>query len=302
MSTHKHYDVIIVGGSYAGLSAAMALGRSLRQVLVIDSDKPCNAPTPHSHNFLTQDGSTPSEISRIAREQVSAYETVTHLKDLAVKGGKTSDGFEIQVRSGERFTASKLIFATGISDQLPNIAGFSECWGRSVIHCPYCHGYEYHGKSTAVLSNGEPAMHYAVLVGNLTSDLTILTNGRPDFTEEQAAKLREHHIKVVDTEVSEIEHAGGNLKNVIFKGGQRLSFDALYYKPSFQQHCEIPAVLGCEINEQGYITIDQFQKTTVEGVYACGDNSSMMRSVANAVSTGNFTGAAVNKQLATDRF
>ncbi|HMJ70120.1 MAG TPA: NAD(P)/FAD-dependent oxidoreductase [Cyclobacteriaceae bacterium] len=296
------YEVIIIGGSYAGLSAAMALGRSLRQVLIVDSGEPCNAPTPHSHNFLTQDGSRPSEISRIAREQVSAYETVTFFKGLATKGGKTTDGFDVHVETGERFSAAKLIFATGIRDQLPNIAGFAACWGKSAIHCPYCHGYEFRGKSTAVLGKGEPAMHYALLVGNLTRNLTILTNGQPDFSEEQTAKLREHNITVVETEVSMIEHTDGNLENVIFKDGRKLSFDALYYKPAFQQHCRIPAALGCGINEQGYIVIDQFQKTTVDGVYACGDNSSAMRAVANAVAAGNLTGAAVNKQLAGERF
>lgn len=302
MNGPKQYDVIVIGGSYAGLSAAMALGRSLRQVLILDSDKPCNAPTPHSHNFLTHDGSTPSEISRIARQELLAYKTITSLNGLAVKGEKTAHGFDIQIETGERFSAAKLIFATGIKDQLPDIPGFSACWGKSVVHCPYCHGYEYHGKPTAILANGESTMHYALLVGNLTRNLTILTNGHADFSKEQAAKLHDHNIIVVETEVSEIEHKNGDLKNVMFKDGKKLSFDALYYKPSFQQHCEIPVALGCQLNEQGYITIDPRQKTTVDGVYACGDNSSMIRSVANAVGTGNFTGASVNGQLATERF
>jgi thioredoxin reductase len=171
-----------------------------------------------------------------------------------------------------------------------------------VVHCPYCHGYEYRGEPTAVFGNGETAMHYAFLVGNLTPDLTILTNGKPEFPEEQAAKLREHNITVIETKVSEIEHTNGDLNNVILEDGRRLPFDALYYKPSFKQNCGIPAALGCEINEQGYITVDQMQKTTIEGVYACGDNASMMRAVANAVAAGNLTGAVVNRQLATERF
>jgi thioredoxin reductase len=195
-----------------------------------------------------------------------------------------------------------LIFATGVKDQLLSIPGFSDCWGISVVHCPYCHGYEYREKRTAILANGETAMHYAILVSNLTSDLTILTNGLPDFSDEQLAKLTQHKISVVESEVTEVEHLNGNLRNVVLSDGGKIPFDALYFRPPFTQQTEIPQLLGCELNEQGYLKIDPTQKTTVEGVYACGDNSSMMRSVANAVSTGNFTGAVVNRELATERF
>lgn len=299
---NKQFDVIIIGGSFAGLSAAMALGRSLRNVLVIDSGKPCNAQTPHSHNFLTQDGNTPAEISTLARQQVSAYESVSFMTDTAVAAEKTSDGFIVRLQSGREASARKLILATGITDQLPEIPGFSECWGISVIHCPYCHGYEYRRKKTAVLANGEGAMHYAMLVGNLTKDLQIFTNGKPEFTEEQLAKLQKHNIRIEDSPIVEIEHFNGHLKNVILKGRKKLSFDALYFRPPFKQHTVIPERLGVELTEQGYIKVDAMQKTTVDGVYACGDNSSMMRSVANAVATGNMAGAAINRELATLEF
>ena len=298
----KNYDVIIIGGSYAGLSAAMSLGRSLRNVLVIDSGKPCNAPTPHSHNFLTQDGKRPSEISSIAREQLALYKTVHLHSDIAVEGKKREDGFDIIMDSGKRASAKKLVFATGINDQLLGIPGFRECWGTTVVHCPYCHGYEFRGKRTAILSNGENAMHYALLVGNLTEDLTILTNGKSEFSDEQLSKLRQHQISIEETNVKEIEHNGGHVRNVVFNDGSKRSFDAVYFRPPFRQHCDIPEALGCELNEQGYLKVDQTQKTTVEGVFACGDNSSMMRSVANAVAAGNFAGAVINRELATERF
>jgi len=300
--TNKKYDVIIVGGSYAGLSAAMSLGRSLRDVLVIDSGKPCNAPTPHSHNFLTQDGKKPSDISSIAREQVALYKTVDFHKDVAVKAIKTNDGFDIILQSGKSVFSRKLVFATGITDQLPEIPGFRECWGKSVVHCPYCHGYEYRERKTAILGNGEVAMHYALLVGNLTKELTILTNGRKDFSDDQLAKLRQHHIAIAESEIKAIEHNGGQVPTAVFKDGTKNSFDAIYFRPPFRQHCEIPEALGCELTEQGYLKADQSQKTTIDGVFACGDNSSAMRSVANAVAAGNFAGAVINRELATERF
>jgi thioredoxin reductase len=297
-----NYGVIIVGGSYAGLSAAMSLGRSLRNVLVIDSGKPCNAPTPHSHNFLTQDGKKPSEISSIAREQLALYKTVDLQNDVAVNGTKTHSGFEITFQSGRRVSGAKLVFATGIKDQLSDIPGFLECWGTSVVHCPYCHGYEYRERKTAVLGNGEVAMHYALLVGNLTKDLTILTNGKKDFSNDQLEKLNKHNIAVDESEVMEIEHDRGHVKSVVFKSGSKKSYDAVYFRPPFKQHCDIPESLGCELTDQGYLKVDQFQKTTIEGVFAVGDNSSTMRSVANAVAAGNFAGALINKELAMERF
>jgi thioredoxin reductase len=295
------YDVIIIGGSYAGLSAAMALGRSLRNVLVIDSGKPCNAPTPHSHNFLTHDGNTPSEIAATARRQVELYKTVTFLDGIAIATKQQNNLLEVIIRSGQSFTCKKLILATGIKDQLPDIEGLAACWGKTVIHCPYCHGYEYHGQRTAILANGETAMHYALLVSNLSKDLTILTNGKSDLSDEQRNKLNAHRIAVIETPVIQILHEAGNVREVVFNDSTRLSFTAIYFRPDFTQS-EIPLTLGCELTEQGYIKIDSMQKTSVSNVFACGDNSSMMRAVANVVAAGNMTGAVVNRELAAEQF
>jgi len=302
MEQNSVFDVIIVGGSYAGLSAAMALGRSLKKVLVIDSGEPCNKPTPHSHNFLTQDGKTPSEISSIAQQQVSQYKTVHFHTDVAIDGKKTAEGFEISTQSGKKFEAKKLIFATGVKDNIPNIPGFSECWGKTVIHCPYCHGYEFHGKKTGIWAPSEKAFHLAGLVNNLTQDLTMITSNKSDFTTEQVEKLQQHNIKIEGGEIHQIEHENGNMVHIVFKNGKKIQLDALYAGIPFEQHCKIPETLGCEITEQGYLKIDGLQKTTVDGVYACGDNTSPMRSVANAVQQGNFAGAVINKELTEESF
>src|SRR5688500_3542764 len=140
MIEKNSFDVIIIGGSYAGLSAAMALGRSLRNVLVIDSGNACNKQTPHSHNFITNDGNTPAEIAKKAKEQVMQYDTVKFLTGLATIARKSESGFEIETQNGEVFRSAKLLISTGISDIMPPIQGFAECWGISVLHCPYCHG------------------------------------------------------------------------------------------------------------------------------------------------------------------
>jgi thioredoxin reductase len=302
MTELKEFEVIIIGGSYAGLSAAMALGRSLRTVLIIDSGLPCNRQTPYSHNFLTQDGAKPAAIAAEAKAQVLRYNTVQFLNGLAVEGRQVEKGFIITTEAGETFQAKKLIFATGVKDIMPHIKGFTECWGISVVHCPYCHGFEIKGKKTGILANGPRAVHLASLVNNLTQDITIFTMGKSDFSPEDLGKFSQHNIKIVEAVISEVQHDHGELNQVIFDDGSRLALDALYAAVPFTQHSDLPKILGCEFTEQGYISIDGFQHTTVKGVYACGDNSVMMRSVANAVYSGNFAGAMVNKELTEETF
>ena len=302
MAKENNFEVVIIGGSYAGLSAAMALGRSLRSVLIIDSGLPCNRQTPHSHNFITQDGEKPGAIAAKAEAEVLKYSTVQFLHGLAVGAEKNEAGFLITTQEGEAIQTKKLIFATGIHDIMPGIRGFAECWGISVVHCPYCHGFELKNQKTGILANGPRAVHLASLVNNLTNDITIFTMGKADFSAEDLAKFSKHNIKIVETTISEIEHENGQLNHLVLDDGSRLDYTALYAAVPFTQHSDIPQALGCALTEQGYISIDNFQSTTVKGIYACGDNSGMMRAVANAVYGGNFAGAMVNKELTDEQF
>lgn len=302
MKDSKHFDVIIIGGSYAGLSAAMALGRALRNVLIIDSGMPCNRQTPHSHNFITQDGTEPREIAKKAKEQVLKYDTVKFLNNVAVSGKKIQNGFIITTITGETFEAKKLVFATGVKDIMPDIKGFSECWGITVIHCPYCHGYEVKQEKTGILANGNFAFHYAQLVSNWTKDLTIFTNGKSTLTQEQADKISKHNIPVIEKEISYFKHQNGNVQEIVFKDHSTFDLKAIYSRPDFEQHCKIPEMLGCELTEHGLIKVDMLQKTTVSNVFACGDNANPMRSVANAVATGNLVGAMTNNIMTEEKF
>ncbi len=302
MNTGKQFDVIIIGGSYSGLSAAMALGRSLRKVLIIDGGMPCNRQTPHSHNFITQDGKKPHEIALEAKAQVLEYDSVQFLPAKASKGKQTDSGFEIETETGQKFTAKKLIFATGIRDIMPNIKGFSDCWGISVVHCPYCHGYEIRHKKTGIMAKREHAFHLSPMVKNLTDDVTILASGKADFAPEELTKFKENDIKIIEKEVVEIEHSNGQLKHVVFADNTKESFEAVYAAIPFEQHSDIPESLGCALTEEGYIEVDMMNKTTIDGMFACGDNSSRLRSVANAVASGNIAGAVANMELANEEF
>jgi thioredoxin reductase len=302
MKDPRYFDVIIVGGSYSGLAAGMALGRAIRQVLIIDSGKPCNSQTPNSHNFLTQDGKTPGEISSLARKQVEIYDSVTLFNGLATSGRKIENGVEIQTLSGESFRSKKIIFASGIRDIMPDIDGFAECWGISVLHCPYCHGYEVRNERTGILGNGEYGFEFSNLISNWTKDLTLFTNGTSSLTREQTAKVKKNKIKIVEKKIEKLEHANGYIHNIIFRDGTKSSMKVLYSRCPFVQHCTIPKTLGCEMTDQGYIKTDSFQRSTVHGIFASGDNTTRMRTIANAVAMGTTAGMTANKEIIEEEF
>jgi thioredoxin reductase len=302
MKDFKQYDVIIVGGSYSGLAAAMSLGRALRKVLIIDSSSPCNRQTPYSHNFLTQDGKAPAEIASAARRQVEKYSTVEFFNGVVIRGAKTENGFEMHTASGDIFSAVKLIFATGIRDMLPDIDGITACWGISVLHCPFCHGYEVKGEKTGILGNGADGYELASLITNWTNDLTLFTNGTSTLTAEQTVNLKKHHIKIIETDIALLEQNEGCVQYIVFGDGSKSPVKAIYTRAPFRQHCHVPESLGCELTEDGYIKVNPLQETTINGVYACGDNTTRIRTVANAVAAGTTAGMMVSRQLIAERF
>lgn len=296
------YEVIIVGGSYAGLSAAMSLGRALRKVLIIDNGKPCNAQTLFSHNFLTRDGSTPTKLSDLAKKQVAKYSTVSFYKSIVTIVNKTEKAFEIKTEDGKILSATKLIFATGVKDLLPSIPGFAECWGISILHCPYCHGYEVRNKHTAILANGDLGFEFVKLISNWTNKIILLTNGKSTISPDQKNKIIARGFTIIENDILAFEHQNGRLRSIKFSNGDSLKIQAVYARVPFTQNCTIPAALDCEITEQGLIKTDMFYKTSQPGIYACGDCTTMFRAVSNAVSAGNITGAVVNKDLIEESF
>ncbi|MEE1946555.1 NAD(P)/FAD-dependent oxidoreductase [Pedobacter sp. KR3-3] len=295
------YDVIIIGGSYAGLSAAMALGRSLRKVLLIDAGEPCNRQTPHSHNFLTQDGETPAIISAEAKAQVLAYPTVKFYDGLAIQAEKIKQGFAISTADGQRFEARKLILAMGIKDVFPNIKGFAECWGISVLHCPYCHGYEVAKQPLGVIANGDMAFEFAKMIYNWSPELTLFTNGPSTLSQAQTEHFKAKNIKIVSTEIAELVHWDGQLKHVLLKDGTRHELKAVFGRGSLEQHTPIAAQLGCTLDQQNLIIANDGQ-TSVPGVFAAGDCAMLFRSVAGAVAMGNKAGVYANKELIEEDF
>lgn len=296
------YDVIVVGGSYSGLAATMALGRALKDVLVIDSGLPCNRQTPYSHNFITQDGRPPAAIAAVAKEQVRQYPTVSFLSDIVQEAKKTPTGFVIQTASGATYFGTRLLFATGIRDLLPPIDGLSECWGITVLHCPYCHGYEVRNQYTGIIGNGEQGFEMARLISNWTRDLTLFTNGPSSLTPEHKAMLSRNQIRIIETKIDHLEHANGIVSQIALTDNSKEPVKAIYIRSAFEQHCKIPESLGCELTEEGYLKIDALHETTVEGIYAAGDNVSRMRTVANAVAMGTAAGINISRKMIAEKF
>ncbi|MEM7574720.1 MAG: NAD(P)/FAD-dependent oxidoreductase [Bacteroidota bacterium] len=293
------YDVIIIGGSYSGLAAAMTMGRSIRNTLVIDSGKPCNAQTPRSHNFITQDGATPSNISTLAKEQVLEYPTVSFKSDLVTYVEGSGGNFEVSTLSLRSYKTKKLIFATGVKDIMPSINGFAECWGITAIHCPYCHGYEVKSKNTGILVNDESAPEFAKLILNWTNELTIYSDGTTVFDKAEVSEL---NVKVMEKKISKIQNENGYMTKLEFKDGTSVDIDALYHRAKYEQHCKIPEQLGCELTETGHILVNDFQQTNIPGIYAIGDATTFFRTISVAAASGTKAAAILNHELITERY
>lgn len=302
MEENEIFDVIIIGGSYAGLSAALSLGRAGRLVLVIDSGEPCNSKTSHAHNFLTNDGSKPDTIRNIAREQVLCYPTVFFLDGLALHVAPVGNKFEVATKKKQVFTAKKILFATGIKDTIPITPGFDDCWGISILHCPYCHGYEYKNKKIGIWANADMGYEMAKMLSQWTNNLTLFTNGTSTLTPEEVNSLNRNDITVVENCIEAIEHDNGKIIRIHFEDTQPEDIDAIFTQLAFIQHCDIPAALGCEFTDKGFLKVDRTMQTTVKGIYAAGDCLTHFRSVANAVAQGNKAGATINRQLVEEKF
>jgi len=269
--TRNDFDVVVVGGGVAGLSAALALGRSRIRGLVLSGGPPRNSRAPHAHNFLTQDGTSPSELLRIGRDQLAPYETMEVL-DLEISEIIRADGaFRAVAETGESWTAPKLVLATGLRDQLPDVPGIKERWGVSVLHCPFCHGWEVRDRVLAVYGRDDMAYELCVLAKNWSSKVTLCTDGQIEMTEGRAERLERNGIFILNSKVDRIEGVGETLERVVFADGNVLPCDALFVRPIRRQRSDLAAKLGCALSEQGYIEVDEAGQTSVEGVYAAGD-------------------------------
>ncbi len=293
------HDAIIIGGSFAGLSAAMYIARARRSVCIIDTGFPRNRFAARSHGFFAQDGSAPRAMLATARAQVAAYPTATFIAGEALSAVREPDGFSVKLTTGEMLESSRLVLAFGISDELPAIPGLAERWGTSVLHCPYCHGFEFSGQRLGVLHVSPRSLHQAMLIAEW-GPTTLYLNGASEPDTASLAQLQQRGVAIEPAPVRALHGEGTQLSAIELSDGRTSGVDALYLGPRTRLNSEIPQQLGCALDEGTYgsiIRTDGDKLTTISGVYAAGDITRSVHNVTWASADGVTAGMAVHRSL-----
>lgn len=299
----RRYDVAIIGGSAAGLAAALQLARQLRQVVVFDAGDPRNATAAHMHSYLGHDGLPPAELLNIGRAEAAGYGA--EIVDDRVIGvtGDDRDGLDVEMAGGGRFTARRLVVATGIADELPAIEGLAARWGRDVIHCPFCHGYEAPGQRIVQVVTSAMGHHQALLFRQLTDALTLVLHGDPELTSEARAQLTDDGIEIYDADVSKVVIDDDAIRGVELEDGTFLDASVVVVGPAFGARTTAMAGLGLESvpHPSGlgdHIHVDEMGRTAVAGVYAAGNVTDPSQQVLHAAAAGSRVGSLVAADLA----
>lgn len=292
------FDTIIVGGSFAGLSAALYLARARRSVLVLDTGTPRNRFAAASHGFFAQDGSDPRAMLEIMRGQVAAYPTVQFRDQKALDAAPDGNGFRVTLENGEAATGARLLLAFGVSDILPELPGLAERWGKTVIHCPYCHGYEFSGERLGVLNLSPMSAHQASLIPQWGPTTFFLNGGT--IEPELAAKLDERGVTIEHELVDRLVGEGTSLSAIRLRNGVEQPIEALFIGPRNRFNSDIAERLGCAIEDGplgSVITVDEMKATNVAGVYAAGDITRMGHTVTFACADGVMAALAIHRSL-----
>jgi thioredoxin reductase len=292
----KLVDVLIVGGGPAGLSAALMLGRCRRQVLVCDAGHYRNRSSYAMFGFLSRDGISPLEFLDISRKQILKYPDV-EFKDTQVRDiGHHENLFKALFSNGEECLAKKIILATGIEDEIPDLPGIMDFFGTSIFLCPYCDGWEFRNKPIAVYGQGDRGPYFALLLKEWSSDIVLCTDGPIGGMPEERKKLNELNIPVIEEPVRALEGQNGKLERIIFTN-QVLTTSALFFNTPIKPNSQLAQGIGCRVNKRGEVDVDSQGCTSVPGVYAAGDASPDIKLAIIAAAEGTKTAYAVNKEL-----
>jgi thioredoxin reductase len=293
------FDAIVAGGGPAGLSAALALGRARRRILLASCGPPRNAPASAAHNVFTRDGTSPAELIRIGREQLRRYDVVFR-DECATDVERLESGFLLRFESGDVRTRG-IVLATGVRDVLPDIPGFQELWGTGVLHCPYCHGWEVATLALAIYARGEDALHLSTLVRGWSSDVILFSDGDAGLSESDLEAIRASGIVVRQEPVLRLNGSGA-LQSVVLRSGEVIPRNALFIKPKQELRSDLPLKLGCAITAQGRVEADALGRTSVPRVFVAGDIAPGHQSVPTAAATGAMAGAGLNMDLLSEEF
>lgn len=286
------YDVVIVGGGAAGLSAALVLGRARFRVLLCDTRQPRNAPAPAAHGIFTRDGTPPAELFEIARSQLEPYGVEQREAAVTAAAGSAPD-FRLTLSTGEQVRARRLLLASGVRDELPPIEGIEAFWGMGVILCPFCHGWEVRDQPLAMLTSGEHDLLRAYLLRQWSHDLVVCTNGESHLTESERTHLAAEGIALYEQPIVRLEGSERQLEDLRFADGTFLARSALFVRSTLHQHSPLAQALGCLIGEDGLVVADEEGRSSVSGVYAAGDMTTLRQQVILAAAAGARTAAAI---------
>jgi thioredoxin reductase len=304
MADTQRYDVVVIGGGAAGLGGALMLGRARRSVLVVDGGRPRNAPAAAVHGYLGREGTPPGELLAVGREEVRGY-GVQVVTGTVASAERDEDGFRVLLADGAAVHAARLLVATGLTDELPPVPGLAELWGRDVLHCPYCHGWEVRDQAIGVLSTGPFAVHQALLWRQWSQDVTLFLHTGPEPDDEQYEQLAARGIAVVDGTVQALERTGGRLSGVRLADGTFIARQAMAAAPRAVARVGFLAGLGLEAADEEMagtvvgtrIPVDPVGRTAVPGVWAAGNVTSITEQVLSSAAAGAKAGAAINADL-----
>jgi thioredoxin reductase len=295
MSTSpERFDAVVIGGGPAGLSAALALGRATRRVLLASCGAPRNAPAHAAHNVFTRDGTAPAELLRVGRAQLAPYAVV--IRDECATDVRSAESEYVVTLESGAVRARGIVLAMGVRDVLPDIPGFKELWGTGVFHCPYCHGWEVAHQPLAIHARGEAATHLTTLIRGWTDDLMLFTDGPPELDDADEQRIRSKGIVIRDEPVERLVGSGG-LEAVVLKTGETIRRAGIFVRPEQELRSDIPDKLGCEMTAQGRVQADSLGRTSVRRVFVAGDAGPGHQSVPSAAASGALAGAGLNLDL-----
>jgi len=305
MSTENNntmYDVLVIGGGAAGLSAAQMLGRSRRSVLVVDSGEPRNAPAQGVHGFLSRDGVSPAELLRIGRAEAEHYGVRIVRGEAVAASGNAGEGFTVALADGRTVRGSRLLVTTGLVDELPGIAGLRQRWGRDVLHCPFCHGWEVRDQSIGILGNGPWSVHQALLFRQWSPGITLFLNGLTHPTEAELEQLAARGVTVVSGAVGSLRVEQDRLRGVALADGTEIAVEALVVGPRVRARLEAFAGLGLTAVQHpmgigDFLATDADGATAVPGVWAAGNVTDPRAQVLASAAAGSWTAVVINNNL-----
>ncbi|MDQ3230210.1 MAG: NAD(P)/FAD-dependent oxidoreductase [Pseudobdellovibrionaceae bacterium] len=302
MRNENIFDVIIVGGGPAGLSAALVLGRACRKVLVCDSNQPRNWASKQVHGFIGVDGINPRELVRKTRDQLVRLDTVTIWDNEVVNGHRWQNEFEIMTKDGRSAASRKMLLATGVTDELPPIAGAEACFGKSLFQCPYCDGWEARGKPIAIYGRGARSYTMARALFGWSRDLVICTDGPSGLMHKQRETLDRHGILVREEPIEQFEEEGGKLRSIQFRNGEKLERSFVFFNLPSKQKSALAEGLGCEFTEELGVKTGRYESTNVPGLYVAGNMIKDVHLAIVAAAEGARAALGINKALAKEDF